>query len=122
MTKLFPGWMILGLLLVLHSSCFVLKRKGRKPADREPVAVIVQPADSAAGTTAGNDSLSAYNQALRNELLPYWNDTSSFGTFSSKVKVDFEGRGQKHDLVAHFRVKKDSIIWASVTAMGGVVQ
>ena len=44
-----------------------------------------------------------------------------FNTFSAKVKVDFSGDdGRKRDFTAAIRIKKDSVIWVSITALLGI--
>jgi hypothetical protein len=44
-----------------------------------------------------------------------------FNTFSAKVKVDFTGSdGKKPDFTANIRIKKDSAIWVSITALLGI--
>lgn len=60
-------------------------------------------------------------QQLMNESLPLWNRSMSYTTFSGKAKMHYEGMGQKYDFTTNFRVYKDSVIWASVSALGGMV-
>ncbi|WP_276500857.1 DUF4292 domain-containing protein [Terrimonas pollutisoli] len=44
-----------------------------------------------------------------------------FTTFSSKVKVDYEGSdGKKYDVTANLRMYKDSVIWISITGALGI--
>lgn len=44
-----------------------------------------------------------------------------FNTFSAKLKVDFSGDdGKKRDFTATLRIKKDSVIWVSITALLGI--
>jgi hypothetical protein len=68
------------------------------------------------------DTVGKAREKLLEVLMPLWNYEPEFSTFNSKVKIDFEGKGQKQDLIAHIRIRKDSVIWASVSAMGGVIQ
>lgn len=44
-----------------------------------------------------------------------------FNTLSAKIKVDFSGEdGKKRDFTAAIRMKKDSAIWVSITALLGI--
>jgi Domain of unknown function (DUF4292) len=52
---------------------------------------------------------------------PYWNKRLVYNTFSGKAKMHFESPDEKQEFTAHFRVKKDSIIWIAITALGGMV-
>lgn len=53
---------------------------------------------------------------------PFWNHSFSYSTFSGKAKMFYQGKGDKQEFTANFRIKKDSVIWIAVTALGGVVQ
>jgi len=112
--------LVLASAILTQSSCFVLKRGGR---NKEPKAlpVAIQPADSVKKElpVAAADTVGA---ALMRSLVPLWNRQTSFSTFSGKAKMNVSVRGQKHDLVAHIRIKKDEAIWASVFALEGIVQ
>ena len=57
-----------------------------------------------------------------NSVMPLYFRSLEFKTFSGKSKCHYEGRGAKQDFTAHIRVKRDSVIWASITALGGMVQ
>lgn len=54
-------------------------------------------------------------------ILPIYNNRVQFVTFTSKAKVHFEGPEDKQDFTANIRVKKDSVIWVDITALGGMV-
>jgi hypothetical protein len=94
----------------------VFRRGARKSLPSDTTAVVV-PADSIAFPV-----VNAEKQQLMQSLLPLWNRTFQFGSFSAKAKMHYEGRGAKHDFTAHFRIKKDQVIWVSVTALGGIMQ
>ncbi|MBA3829498.1 MAG: DUF4292 domain-containing protein [Taibaiella sp.] len=64
----------------------------------------------------------AARQALIAGLTPLWKKTIDFNTFSGKVKMHYIGQGQNVDFTAHIRIKKDNIIWITVTALEGIVQ
>ncbi len=55
------------------------------------------------------------------ELAPLWNKRLQYKTFSGKAKIGLEGPDLSHDLVANFRIAKDSVIWVHVSALGGIV-
>ncbi len=114
-----------GILLMVfsfHSSCFLLK-KGRKEKRTPDTASVItaQPAD----TLTARESVvtvTPENLDLVNALLPVIKKGTQFSTFSGKAKMSYEGRGLQHDFAAVFRIKKDEVIWASVSALGGIVQ
>lgn len=68
-----------------------------------------------------SDLDSKEKQQLMSESLPLWNKSLSYTTFSGRAKMHYEGMGQKQDFTTNFRVYKDSVIWASVSALGGMV-
>src|SRR6185437_3143320 len=41
---------------------------------------------------------------------------------SGKAKMNFEGPDMKQEFTANVRIRKDSIIWVAITALGGLVQ
>lgn len=59
--------------------------------------------------------------ALIAELTPLWAKRLKFKTLSGKAKIGLEGPDLSHELVANYRIAKDSIIWVHVTALGGIV-
>jgi hypothetical protein len=63
----------------------------------------------------------AGNAALMNEVAPIWSRRMAFHTFSGKAKVGFEGPNNSVDFSANFRILKDSVIWAHISALGGIV-
>jgi hypothetical protein len=86
-----------------------------KIATTLPPSVIPKP-DTAVKTP---DSTATLKQLI-DRLSPIWNTRLDFKTYSAKTKMRFEGPDNKHELTAHIRVRKDSVIWIHVTAvMGG---
>ena len=55
-------------------------------------------------------------------LKPLWKQRMAYHTFSGKAKVHYEAGENSQDFTANFRVRKDSVIWLTITAMGGMVQ
>ncbi len=72
--------------------------------------------DSGSLDSAG---LIANDILLRTEGI--WQKRIQFSTFSAKAKMHYEGGEKSLDFVANIRIKKDSIIWVSVT-VAGIVQ
>jgi hypothetical protein len=49
------------------------------------------------------------------------NNKISFGTFSAKIKVNYEDKGKEtRDFNAFIRIAKDSVIWVSINAVLGI--
>ncbi len=56
-----------------------------------------------------------------NILKKIYTNKINFKYFSSKVKVDYQDQdGKKHDATANIRIKKDSLIWISLTGTLGI--
>ncbi len=79
------------------------------------VAVLPQP-DSA---ISNNDSLQ-HLVKLIDQFRPVWNKRLQFNTFIGRAKMKMEAPDDKQDFTAHFRIRKDSVIWVNVTALGGI--
>ena len=52
---------------------------------------------------------------LVQQLTPVWEARINYKTFSGKAKVHFTGPDNDKEFTAHFRVRKDSVIWVNVT-------
>lgn len=115
--------LIIGLLwLTSQSACSYLKKipfKRHKPITKITGPVTIDSTSYNTDTVGVTDTMS---QQIINGLTSSWLKEANFKTFSSKTKVAFEGFGEKQDLIAHIRIKKDEVIWVSVAAMGGIVQ
>lgn len=61
------------------------------------------------------------NAALIEEVMPLWRKRLDYKTLSGKAKIALEGPDLSHELVANYRIAKDSVIWVHVTALGGIV-
>ena len=101
------------LLLVLLASCRATKKI--------QTAIVKKDSTQVAGPTdaerAHMDSV-AFIQDNYKQLLAHKID---FTTFSAKMDVDYEdGNGKKLSLNAQLRMYKDSVIWASLTAILGI--
>lgn len=111
--------------LVLLSAC----RSGKKvKGGNEPVTDSAAITDTVAVATPDvpppsfpKPIIGKEKQELIAKAMPYWDRTFPYNTFSGKAKMHYEGDGQKQDFIANFRVVKDSAIWVSVSALGGIV-
>ena len=45
-----------------------------------------------------------------------------YNTFSAKAQMHYEGDGTTQDFTANIRMHKDKDIWASITALGGMIE
>ncbi len=83
-------------------------------------AAVVPKKDSAVVRTP--DSAEARRNAIA-ALRPVFNHRTMFNSFSAKAKVVYEdGQDNSHEFTANIRVRKDSAIWVTVSALGGMVQ
>jgi len=71
--------------------------------------------------TAVKDTLDEQRKLIT-ELTPLWKTRLDYKTFSGKAKVHYEGPEDNQEFTAHFRIRKDSLIWIAITGLGGVVQ
>lgn len=108
----------------LHSCSFRKLVKGKKPEVYVFKADSVAKLDSVA--VSGKDSLTAVTDSVAiikkmiEEVAPLWATRLQYRTFSGKAKMHMEAPDDKQEFTAHFRVKKDSIIWINITALGGL--
>lgn len=95
----------------------------KKTKDTTAVAAIPK-VDTVKGpaTVLPAPAVGSEKKELIANLEPLWDKQVDFNTFSGKVKMHYEGAGQKLEFTAHIRMKKDSVIWVIITAMGGFVQ
>lgn len=120
------GRLLIVLMLVLLSSCQITKKQVRKPLVRPNRFAIKERYGANTVDTVfriappkvpGKDR----TNNLAN-LIPLWDREIKYTTFSGKAKMHYASGGEKQDFTAHIRIKRDSVIWISVTAgPGGVV-
>jgi len=67
-----------------------------------------------------SDTLNLMNKMI-GELTPLWKTRFVYKTFSGKAKVHYEGPDDNQEFTAHFRIRKDSLIWIAITGLGGMV-
>lgn len=101
------------LLLVLFASCRATK-KIQKAIVSKDSTVIAGPSDA---EKARLDSMT-YIQENYRQLVGH---RINYTTFSAKMDVDYDdGTGKSLNLNAQLRIYKDSVIWASLTAILGI--
>jgi hypothetical protein len=59
---------------------------------------------------------------LIEQLAPVLHKRLDYTTFKGKAKMSFEGPDDKEGFTGHIRIKKDSVIWITITALGGMYQ
>lgn len=112
----------LALIVLTTDSCKLFKHKrGKKQKEKAAIetrrldslaAALKQTAtDSSASVNTGLDS---FTWLLGRPLAP--------STMSAKAKIHYEGGDKSLDFVANIRMRRDSIIWISVSAGGGLIQ
>ncbi len=108
------------------SSCSFHRRvagKKAKSIDSTAVRAVTDTSRTAAAPThdtlaaPANDSLAAEKQLIA-ELTPIWNNRIDYKTFSGKARIHFAGPDDNKEFTAHFRIRKDSVIWVNVTFAG----
>lgn len=130
------GWSLMAMLLLSFSvsSCKLFKRKTSKKdkaialkakqvADSVSMSIKtdLNKTDSVLKNNTEVDSAQLLAQALLTQSAPIWQRKIEFKTMSTKAKMHYEGGEKSLDFVANIRMRKDSIIWVSVT-VAGIVQ
>jgi len=102
------------------SSCSFHWRVTRKKAKSIDTTTIAIPDTTRIGAAEvphngpTNDTLAA-ERALVAQLTPIWEHRLDYKTFSGKARVHFSGPDGNKEFTAHFRIRKDSVIWVNVT-------
>jgi len=118
MSRLLLYGVVICLFITSQSSCILLRR-GRSKVVLKTDSTAVIPTDT---TRVDTVVVSDVKQQLIEALAPVWKQEIAFNTFSGKAKMHYEGKDQKPEVTTLFRIKKNEVIWASVTALGGIVQ
>jgi len=77
-------------------------------------AILPQPDYDTVVAAAAPDS-TAIMKKLIDQLIPLWEAHFDYKTFSGKAKIHFSGPDNDKTFTAHFRIRKDSVIWVNVT-------
>lgn len=123
MNKLVLGAILLVLASGLYSCSFLKLVAGKKPevyvwntTDSLAKADSISRSDSLANVM---DSVASYSKLIA-DVTPLWTNRLQYRTFSGKAKMHMEAPDEKQDFTAHFRLRKDSVIWINITALGGI--
>ncbi len=124
----FVGGLVLMALSVGFSSCsFHHLVAGKKARSYDSTKVVtsssyaVFPAlDTIAVAGKPIDDTTEIINKLIAEITPVWKSRLSYTTFKGKAKVHVQGPDDKQEFTAHIRLRKDSVIWVNITALGGV--
>ncbi|MDR3679453.1 MAG: DUF4292 domain-containing protein [Flavipsychrobacter sp.] len=84
---------------------------------RRDTSTQINHADTAAANTVANK---INTQAIAN-ATSIWHRPVAYNTFDGKAKMHYEGNGSGQEFTANFRIKKDSVIWVAVSALGGMI-
>ncbi len=118
------GWIWKGLALIFP---VVFIFPGCKPGKKSVSNDIVVDSSNVA-TELTNDiavtipDLSSDKKELVAILIPLADRKINFKTFDGKAKASFQNGSDKVEFNAGIRMQKDSVIWVSVNALGGLVQ
>lgn len=132
MNRILCGSLLLSMLFLLDSCALQRLVSGKKTQSNTVIApdtskiVINEPVRKRIvlpeQDTVGNmpDTTGLMRQ-LVDMVLPIYNSRLQFLSFTCKAKVHFESPEDKQDFTANIRLKKDSVIWVDITALGGMV-
>lgn len=128
MNKLAFRFFILLVAAISFSSCSLLKKKPSKKA-RAKAERAKQVADSinlslqqsiatdSSQITVSADSMTSLDSLLE-QTSSIWQKRLECTTMSTKAKMHYDGGDKSLDFTANIRLKKDSIIWVSITVAG----
>ncbi len=104
------------------SSCsfhWRVSRKKAKTIDSSAAVANTDTAHTGVTTVPRNDFKAPDTLAAQRELIgrltPIWEHRIEYKTFSGKARVHFSGPDGNKEFTAHFRIRKDSVIWVNVT-------
>lgn len=118
----------------VFSSCNLLKKKPSRRnvtvdstattiVDTQETYVVSEPimSEPVPVEPSVSSAVSPEKQQLISALTPLLDKRIDFQTFKGKAKMHYEGSGMRQDFTANFRLAKDSVIWAHITAGMGIV-
>ncbi|MBN9484988.1 MAG: hypothetical protein BGO70_05295 [Bacteroidetes bacterium 43-93] len=116
------------LTLLVFASCQVGKKPVRKNVTIDKYAIKERYGMNSVDTIPVTKELpgsggvgSEQKKTLTAMLLNLADRQVPFVSFSGKAKMHHIAGNDKQEFVAHIRIKKDSIIWINVTALGGTI-
>lgn len=112
----------LALIVLTTDSCKLLRHK-RGKKQKEKAAMETRRLDSMAANLKQTASDSVSTSAIGlDSFAALLSNPITLNTLSAKAKIHYEGGDKSLDFVANIRMRKDSIIWISVSAGGGLIQ
>ena len=123
MNKVWVSGLLAVMILINVSACKTFRIGSFKKKDKKEVLK-----KALSDTTAAKPVVKAppvitpEKQQLMATLGAIWNNELQYRTFSGKAKMFYQGPNMKQEFTAHFRIKKDSVMWVNITALEGIVQ
>jgi hypothetical protein len=131
MNRAFAGIILCFILLNGFTSCKLLRHPAGKRVNKDTLSIshaFIGPLNEgmelrpAKKDTVAVPVMSNEKKMLIERIKPVWQEGYNFTSFSGKAKMHYEEKDNQKDFTAHIRVKKDSVIWIYITALGGMVQ
>jgi Domain of unknown function (DUF4292) len=116
------------MIIITGQACKVHHGIARKSATSPADSVVVAPKDTVKPVAVRIDTPKPLPPVVDSATIwlgmvqPIWKNSLVFNTFGAKAKVHYESGDNSQDFTASFRVRKDSCIWVTITALGGMVQ
>lgn len=102
------------LLIIIFNACRPVKKVQKIETAIEKMdtthAIVVKPVEKVV------DSFSVVKGIIKNLS----NTRINFKTFGAKIKFDYQGANDENHATAFIHMKKDSIIWVSITGLAGI--
>ncbi|MDP4148000.1 MAG: DUF4292 domain-containing protein [Bacteroidota bacterium] len=96
-------------------------RRAMAVQHKDSAAIVVLPATDSARLQSKEDLRNDSMRVMHTALEGLDSNRINFSTFSAKVRVNYEGgEGNGSDFTAYIHIKKDSLIWVSVSALLGI--
>ncbi len=111
------------------TSCKLLKHPAGKQADIDSISIshaFIGPVYDKPDVATKKDSvlvpvISVEKKMLMDSVLSVWQHPYNYTSFTGKARMHYEEKDNQQEFTAHFRIKKDSLIWINITALGGMV-
>ena len=107
------------LRFIYWSLCTVLVLASCRPAKKvQTIQQAIDKKDTSSAVVVAAVSKVDSAAMVKDILQKVGQHKIDFNTFSAKVKVDFEGKDESGEATANIRMRKDSIIWVSLSLLG----
>lgn len=121
MNRITLGVILLAICSSLSSCSFhwhITRKDVKKHANNTDTSLTtvhtILPQPDTAATTIAPDTSGKVKQLIA-QLTPVWDARIDYKTFSGKARIHFSGPDNDRVFTAHFRIRKDSVIWINVT-------